>query len=198
MKAMTRWPRTIVAAGALAVVSALAGDAGAQESPYVGHTGRTIKALGEAQIRDLLSGAGMGFALAAELNGLPGPRHVLELAAGLSVSHEQAVAVQSVFDRMETRAIDIGGRIVAAEADLDAMFAAGRATVDEISRRSIEIGRLYGQLRAVHLGAHVETLALLSPEQVSRYQTLRGYAGAAVDEASGATDHDPAADSHRH
>lgn len=175
------------------MMSAIAGDAAAQTSPYADLTGRSIKALPESQIRDLLSGAGMGFALAAELNGLPGPRHVLELTAELSLGHEQAAAVQNVFDRMEARAIDIGGRIVAAEADLDSVFATGTISVDEVRRRSEDLGRLYGELRAVHLGAHVETIALLSPEQIARYQVLRGY-------TEGAThDHDPAGGAtHRH
>ena len=41
---------------------------------------RSIKALSDQQIADLGAGRGMGLALAAELNGYPGPSHVLELA----------------------------------------------------------------------------------------------------------------------
>lgn len=199
MQRMTRWSRALRVAGALVVSAAIAGDAAAQSSPYVGDTGRTIKALGDAEIRDLQSGAGMGFALAAELNGLPGPRHVIDLAAELDVGPEQALSVQDVFDRMERRAVDLGRRIVAAEAGLDSMFAAGIATVDEVRRRSIELGRLYGELRAVHLGAHIETLALMSPEQVAAYQVLRGYAGNPAEETTGAAhEHDSSGAAHRH
>ena len=48
--------------------------------PYVGLQSRTIKALSAEQIADLRAGRGMGFALPAELNGYPGPLHVIELA----------------------------------------------------------------------------------------------------------------------
>ena len=50
------------------------------QPPYAGMQARPIKALSEQQVADLAAGRGMGLALAAELNGYPGPSHVLELA----------------------------------------------------------------------------------------------------------------------
>ena len=47
--------------------------------PYAGMQARAIKALSAEQIADLKAGRGLSLALAAELNGYPGPRHVLEL-----------------------------------------------------------------------------------------------------------------------
>ena len=47
---------------------------------------RLIKALSEQQIADLKAGRGMGLALPAELNGYPGPIHVLELSDELGLS----------------------------------------------------------------------------------------------------------------
>jgi len=38
-----------------------------------------------------------------------------------------------------------------------------------------EASRLEGELRFVHLKAHVELRAVLTPEQVARYDALRGY-----------------------
>src|SRR5919107_1454461 len=43
--------------------------------------GRPVKSLSEQQVADLRAGRGMGLALPAELNGYPGPMHVLEHAA---------------------------------------------------------------------------------------------------------------------
>jgi hypothetical protein len=43
---------------------------------YAGLQARAIKALSDQQIADLRAGRGMGLALAAELNGFPGPLHV--------------------------------------------------------------------------------------------------------------------------
>ena len=59
------------------------------QSPYAGMQTRTIKALSEQQIADLKAGRGMGLALPAELNGYPGPAHVLELSDQLGLSPEQ-------------------------------------------------------------------------------------------------------------
>jgi hypothetical protein len=57
--------------------------------PYAGLETRALKALSADQIADLKAGRGMGLALAAELNGYPGPLHVLELADRINLSHDQ-------------------------------------------------------------------------------------------------------------
>src|SRR3569833_2109445 len=88
----------------LAPVTALA------QTPYVGMQTRTIKALSEQQIADLNAGRGMGLALAAELNGYPGPSHVLELADRLQLSAEQRAGVQHLFDSMRAEAVPLGTR----------------------------------------------------------------------------------------
>ena len=67
------------------------------QSPYSGMQSRPIKALSEQQIADLRAGRGMGLALPAELNGYPGPVHVLELADKLG--ELAALAVQPAFRR---------------------------------------------------------------------------------------------------
>ena len=59
------------------------------QTPYAGMQTRSIKALSDQQIADLQAGRGMGLALAAELNGYPGPSHVLELADKLGLSADQ-------------------------------------------------------------------------------------------------------------
>jgi hypothetical protein len=61
---------------------------------------RSIKALSEQQVSDLGAGRGMGLALAAELNGYPGPSHVLELADKLGLSADQRACIQRLFDTM--------------------------------------------------------------------------------------------------
>ena len=53
----------------------------AQHSPYTGLEERDIKALSAEQVAGYLAGDGMGFALPAELNHYPGPKHVLDLSA---------------------------------------------------------------------------------------------------------------------
>ncbi|MEO8319793.1 MAG: hypothetical protein ABI561_15865 [Bradyrhizobium sp.] len=69
----------------LAFAVLLSGSALAQ-SPYAGMQDRPVKALSEQQVADLKAGRGMGLALPAELNGYPGPSHLLELADRLNLS----------------------------------------------------------------------------------------------------------------
>ncbi len=61
----------------------------ASPTPYAGFQSRPIKALSEQQIADLKAGRGMGLALAAEMNGHPGPMHVLELGERLALTDAQ-------------------------------------------------------------------------------------------------------------
>jgi hypothetical protein len=89
-------------------------------SPYAGMQDRTIKALSDQQIADLKSGRGMGLALVAELNGYPGPSHVLDLADELQLTHEQRTRTEELFDAMKAETIPIGEQIIADEVSLDA------------------------------------------------------------------------------
>lgn len=144
-------------------------------SPYVGEETREIKALAPAQIEGLLAGRGLGYAKAAELNGYPGPAHVLELASELELSEAQLSATRALHSRMEEEAKSLGARVVAAEAALDQGFRDGSVSEAGLESSLGEIARLQAQLRAVHLVAHLEQRRLLSPEQVERYVHLRGY-----------------------
>lgn len=57
---------------------------------------RLVKALSDQQIADLRAGRGIGMALPAELNGYPGPLHVLELADALGLTPEQRGRMRSL------------------------------------------------------------------------------------------------------
>src|SRR5690242_2678820 len=76
------------------------GLAQAPSAPYAGQQARAIKSLSAEEIASLLKGEGIGLAKAAELNGYPGPAHVLALAGELRLSDAQRRQVQSIFDRM--------------------------------------------------------------------------------------------------
>src|SRR5450755_4050645 len=91
-------------------------------SPYVDQTSRSIKALSDDEVADYLSGKGMGLAKAAELNGYPGPAHVLELANQLELSPTQRVKTEAIFERMQTSARETGRRLVDEERRLDELF----------------------------------------------------------------------------
>ena len=117
----------------------------------------------------------MGLAKAAELNGYPGPAHVLELAAQLDLTPEQKTKTEFLFKKMQARAIPLGKELVEEERALDRLFASRAVNSESLGQALARIGRLQGQVRQVHLDAHVEQTALLTPAQVEKYNRLRGY-----------------------
>lgn len=150
----------------------------AQQSPYTDFTERTIKALSAEEVKGLMAGDGLGFALAAELNGYPGPKHVLELADSLALTEPQRARVDSVFRAMREAAQALGRRLVEAEAGLDSAFAAGTMAEPDLEARLDTIAQIEGRLRYVHLRAHLATRDVLSEHQRMLYARLRGYAAA--------------------
>ena len=146
-------------------------------SPYAGWQRRSIKALSLEDMERLLAGEGMGYALAAELNRYPGPRHVLDLADSLGLSAAQRESIEAIRVRMSTRAVELGRTTIVAEAALDSLFASGAIDRPTLRARTAQIAQLEGELRATHLEAHLETRAILYDSQVARYDSLRGYVG---------------------
>jgi Spy/CpxP family protein refolding chaperone len=165
---------------ALIVAAAFAAIATAAlaQSPYAGLQTRPIKALSAEQIADLKAGHGMGLALPAELNGYPGPRHLLDLADRLGLSPSQKDALQAMFDAMTAEAIPIGERLIAQETELDGLFSKRQATAETVAAATVAIAETQAKLRNAHLKYHLATVALLQPEQIERYQQLRGYGDA--------------------
>ena len=145
------------------------------QTPYAGMQARQIKALSEQQISDLDAGRGMGLALAAELNGYPGPSHVLELADKLGLSPDQRNQVQGLFDSMKAEAQPLGSKLIALEADLDKLFVTRAIALDSLKASTTAIALTQGELREAHLKYHLSTAAILTPTQMQRYAELRGY-----------------------
>lgn len=157
-----------------AVVSLIASSVMAA-SPYAGEEGREIKALSAADIEAYLTGQGMGFAKAAELNGYAGPKHVLELARELELTAEQRTRTQALFASMQTKAVALGRQLVDEERKLDRLFAGAGITQDSLQQSVARIGALQADVRAAHLEAHLEQARILTPEQREHYLRLRGY-----------------------
>jgi hypothetical protein len=183
---MIRFPihegdRNMKLAIAALTMTALAGPASAQHhqqpqhTPYAGFQQREVKALSAQQIADLRAGRGMGFALAGELNGYPGPLHVMELADPLQLSADQRQHVQQLFEAMRVEAVSIGERLIAQESALDRAFAERKIALESLGQLTAQIGETQGQLRAVHLKYHLTTAALLTDDRRHRYASLRGY-----------------------
>jgi len=145
------------------------------QQPYAGQQERAIKALSAQDQQDWLDGKGMGLAKAAELNGYPGPMHALEHASALSLSTAQQEASHKLMSAHKAEVRALGHRLVAAEQALDEAFRRGTARDEDVNRLTQEIGVLQARIRAEHLRTHIAQTALLRPEQIARYQQLRGY-----------------------
>lgn len=159
-------------------LSLLSGLASADPaSPYAGQEQREIKSLSPQEISDYLAGKGMGLAKAAELNGYPGPAHVLELAGPLALSAEQKARTQELFKAMEKKAMGLGRLLIDEEQKLDTLFASRSVTPDTLSAALARIGALQAQLRQAHLEAHLTQTQILSKTQTAKYVELRGYGG---------------------
>jgi hypothetical protein len=159
-----------------ALLLVLAGCAGVPaHSPYAGQEDRAIKALSQKEVTDLLDGAGMGYAKAAELNRYPGPSHVLELADALELSAPQRTAIEEILRSHKAEARKLGGDVVELEQRLDALFAKESPSAETVDAAVARLAAAGGLLRASHLKAHVATTKVLAPMQIDSYMELRGY-----------------------
>ena len=147
----------------------------AETAPYAGQEQRAIATLSEEDVAALLDGRGWGFALAAELNGYPGPLHVLELADEIGLTASQRTEVQAIFDEMNEQARRLGSDYVAAEAELSQAFDLGTINGPELQALVAASARIEADLRSVHLAAHLATKPLMSRHQIMLYNKARGY-----------------------
>jgi len=134
-----------------------------------------IRTLSKDEIQALLNGEGMGAAKSAELNHYPGPRHVLDFASQLQLSEDQRSKTQKIYDTMHEEAVRLGKTILQKEDEVDQIFKEGKVDSDKLKPLVIEIGRLRGELRLVHLLAHLEMKRVLTQGQIDEYDKLRGY-----------------------
>ncbi|MEO1747288.1 MAG: hypothetical protein AAFR27_01490 [Pseudomonadota bacterium] len=144
--------------------------------PYAGLEDRAISSLSTSDIAELRRGGGWGLALPAELNGYPGPAHVLELSEELSLSDDQIAKFEAIFEEMRTEAITIGQKLIEAERVLDEGFRNGGLLPAQLQFLIKAAERHRAELRMVHLSRHLISVDILSPTQIARYSALRGYA----------------------
>jgi Spy/CpxP family protein refolding chaperone len=150
-------------------------DSETGSSPYVDLRDTEIRGLSEQEIHDLRIGAGMGLALPAELNGWPGPLHVIEHEDELGLSAEQRQDIRRLRGEMLQQAVPLGEEILQAHAALEEAFRTKE--IDESSLKGLleHLESLQTQLRYVHLETHLKTYPVLTEHQRIMYDELRGY-----------------------
>ena len=145
---------------------------------YAGQQERVVKALSAEHIDGLKTGQGLGYAKSAELNGWPGPLHVLELAEELSLTDEQKTQMKQLRQDMLAKARPLGEKLIAAERALDAVFSSADPAAEDVQVATLHVASVEARLRAVHLTTHLLSAPLLSDRQKEIYQQARGYGAA--------------------
>jgi len=142
---------------------------------YAGQEARPIKVFAPEEVQAYLEGQGMGLAKAAELNHYPGPKHVLELSEKLQLTSQQISEAQAIYNKMHSEAVRVGKQIVEKEKSLDSLFATAKISDERLVALANDISRRQGELRIIHLRAHLSMKKLLSDAQITEYDKLRGY-----------------------
>ena len=163
--------RWLIACGALI---ALPGAFAQHATPYAGQETREIKALSDADVKQHLAGAGLGYARAAELNRFPGPMHALELADQLKLTPEQRRRLEKLMAEHKAEARALGAKLVEAERALDRLFRSGQVSASELGRLTRAAAAAQGEYRLSHLETHRRTRDELTSDQIARYDELRG------------------------
>ncbi|HTP79983.1 MAG TPA: hypothetical protein VMM57_06220 [Bacteroidota bacterium] len=125
----------------------------------------------------LLAGDGMGMALEAESHGYPSPKHCLELKDDLALSKDQVTKIQGIVENVLIGAKLKGEEIVGAEEGVDRGLTSGTVSEKSLRTQLEAVGRLRGELRFIHLQAHIRVKAILSANQLARYNEIRSHEG---------------------
>jgi Spy/CpxP family protein refolding chaperone len=179
--------RILALAGVVTAIAVCGQPAGAQEHQHAvtaaapGAPASSMASLAgysaEERAQGLREGRGMGLAIPAEGNGYPGPRHVLELAEQLSITADQRRKTEALFNAMKADAQRLGARLLAEEAELNAMFREKRATPALLEETARRIGTTEAALKVTHLRTHLAMMQILRPDQVANYVALRRAGG---------------------
>lgn len=145
------------------------------KSAYIGQERREIKSLSKSDIEELENGSGWGLAKAAELNGVPGPAHLLEMKTEIGLSQDQIGRIEILYQEMKRQATSLGSELIELERELNTHFA-NRTITEELLRNLLEeIAQVQKQLRYAHLSTHLKTPDILTVEQIDQYNKIRGY-----------------------
>jgi len=145
-------------------------------SKYLGEEARAIKSLSPDDIRELKSGSGWGMAKAAELNGVPGPAHILEMKDRIGLTDKQKQEIEQLYAGMKAEAIPLGEKLIRLEGELNQKFTNRTINSSLLESYIQQIAQVRARLRLVHLSTHLKTPDILTGEQIDLYNQLRGYA----------------------
>lgn len=106
-----------------------------------------------------------GLAKAAELNGVPGAPHLLELKTKIPLSSEQIAEIHAEFKSKQAKSIESGKLLIVHENDLELAFSSGTVSNKSLRTMLKKLGRTRSQESNVHFSAHLTMATILSSAQ---------------------------------
>lgn len=125
-----------------------------------------IKTLSQQDIEELRRGGGWGLALPAELNGVPGPAHLLELKDKIPLTSNQVELTETLFAQMKESAIEVGEELIQAEREIEELFSNLSVSKNSLLKKLKLAKEARTELRFIHLSKHYHALKYLSDEQI--------------------------------
>jgi Spy/CpxP family protein refolding chaperone len=159
----------------LFVMAAQASDSQVDKSATV-DAKQSIKPISEYNLPGVGKGEGAGSGEAAELNGYPGPAHVIQMAANLGLDDRQIGAVKAIHEEMLQAVRAIAGEVKERQHELDALFESGTVTVAALEKATSAVSEAQGRLHFVHFRAHLKTREVLTPSQISTFKQIQAQA----------------------
>ena len=170
--------------GTLGGLGAVAGLGSAEAAWAQQHGGHGPESAGQGQKAVALScaeqfeavvreGYAFGMAFAADRNGYPGPRHILELKTQLGLTADQEAKVTELMHAMLAESRPKGARLLEAERRLERLYADGVADEASVRAAVAEAERARSELRLAHLLIHLRARDLLSREQRDAYRKIQ-------------------------
>lgn len=115
-------------------------------------------------------------AKSAELNGIPGPAHLLELKKEINLSELQIEKIETIWSEMNRSAKRYGQNYLSIEEKIENFFRHQQQDTAVLQGLLSESSFYLAKLRETQLNAHLKVRPLLSEQQVMQYNHLRGYA----------------------
>ena len=111
----------------------------------------------------------------AERNLYPAPQTALQIADSLDLNATQRAQLRQLQHDTEAEIAALGRRLATEERRLTRAFAENNVEATRIDALTARISALDGRIRALRLRSHLAAREALTPDQLLRFASLRGY-----------------------
>ncbi|WP_341912539.1 Spy/CpxP family protein refolding chaperone [Ferrovibrio terrae] len=118
----------------------------------------------------------------AERNLYPAPQTALQMAESLNLDEAQRQTLRQLQHDLDAEVSALGRRVESEERRLARSFAENNVEATRIDALTARIAALQGRIRAVRLRGHLAARDALTPDQLLRFASVRGYAPAPEDQ----------------